>query len=165
MATAEQENVQLRADVSNLKAELEKMALMMETLMAEREQAVVSEPIPTMVASAAPNGTPQPIPTTVTSAGLAQPLMVSFSSGDMYNQSFRPPGPFGVASQYYMPPGYPWGMPLMINDDVHPGANEMPFPHRQSTPFFQTGQPIPQVTMTQAGPTVHAAERIEEYPR
>jgi SMC interacting uncharacterized protein involved in chromosome segregation len=49
MATAEQENVQLRADVSNLKAELEKMALMMETLMAEREQAVVSEPIPTVV--------------------------------------------------------------------------------------------------------------------
>jgi hypothetical protein len=69
MATAEQENVQLRVDVSNLKAELDKMALMIETLMAEREQVVVSEPIPTGVASAAPNGIPQPIPTAVTSAG------------------------------------------------------------------------------------------------
>jgi hypothetical protein len=85
MATAEQENVQLREDVSNLKAELEKMTLMMETLMAEREQAVVSEPIPTVVVSAAPNGIPQPIPTAVTSVGPTQPLVVGFSAGDVYN--------------------------------------------------------------------------------
>jgi hypothetical protein len=155
MATAEQENVQLRADVSNLKAELEKMAIMMETLMAEREQAVVSEPIPVVVVSAAPNGTPQPIPTTVASAGPTQPLVVGFSSDDMNNQNFRPPGPPGFTPQYYMPHGYPWGMPHMINDGVRPGATEMPFPYgQQSTPFVQPGQSIPQATMTQAGPLV-----------
>jgi hypothetical protein len=88
--------------------------------------------------------------------------VVGFSSGDMYNQSFRPSGPSSVTSQYYMPPGYPWGMPLMINEEVRPRANEMSFPHRQSTPFFQTGQPIPQATMTQAGPTVHATQQEEE---
>jgi hypothetical protein len=163
MANAEQENVQLRADVSNLKAELEKMALMMEVLMTEREHAAVSEPAPTVVASAALNGTSQPIPAVVTSAGPTQPLMVGFSSDDMNNQNFRPPGPHGVASQYYMPPGYPWGMPQMINDGVRPGATEMPFPYgQQSPPFVQPGQPIPQATMTQAGPIVHATQQEEE---
>jgi hypothetical protein len=79
--------------ICNLKAELEKMALMMETLMAEREQAVISEPIPIVVVSAVSDGTQQPIPTAVTSARPTQPLVVGFSSGDVYNQSFRPPGP------------------------------------------------------------------------
>jgi hypothetical protein len=163
METAEQENFQLRVNVSNLKADLEKMALMMETLMAEREQALVSEPIPIVVASAAPNGTPQPIPTDVTSVGPAQPLVVGFSSSDVYNQSFRPPGPPGFTPQYDIPKGYPWGMPHMTNDGFRPGANEMSFPYgQQSTPFFQTGQQMPQTTVTQAGPTVHATQQEEE---
>jgi hypothetical protein len=61
-----------------------------------------------------------------------------------------------------MPKGYAWGMPNMTNEGFRPGANEVPFPYGQSTPFFQTGQPIPQAAVTQAGPTVHATQQEEE---
>jgi hypothetical protein len=55
------------------------------------------------------------------------------SSGEMrnmYNAGFRPPGlpGFTFTPQNYMPQGYPWCMPLMTNEGVHPGAIEMSFP-------------------------------------
>jgi hypothetical protein len=55
--STEQENIELREEVSNLKVGLEKLKIMMEVMMAERERAEVSETIPTVVVS-----TPQPTP-------------------------------------------------------------------------------------------------------
>lgn len=111
----------------------------------------------------------QPIPTSSTAAvGITQPLVTEFSSGDManmYNPGFRPTDPFGFSftPQYYMPPGYPWGMPLATNEGVRPNASEMQFPFgQQQTSFYQPGQPFPQATMIYAGPLVHAAQQEEE---
>jgi hypothetical protein len=83
--STEQENIELREEVSNLKVGLEKLTIMMEVMMAERERAEVSEPIPTVVVS-----TPQPTPA---AAGTTQPVVVGSSVDDMYNENFRPPGP------------------------------------------------------------------------
>jgi len=93
--------------------------------------------------------------------------VTKFSSSDMtsmYNAGFRPPGPLGFTftPQQYMPPGYPWGMPLPTNDDVHPSTTEIPFLYgQQSTPFYQPGQSFPQATMTYAKPLVHTAQQEE----
>lgn len=84
---------------------------------------------------------------------------------NMYNPGFRPTDPFGFSftPQYYMPPGYPWGMPLATNEGVRPNASEMQFPFgQQQTSFYQPGQPFPQATMIYAGPLVHAAQQEEE---
>ncbi|XP_039682905.1 uncharacterized protein [Medicago truncatula] len=168
MLAAEQENAQLREELVNLKGEMERMALMMETMMAEREQAAISNSTPVVVVTAAPEGPPQPSPTTTTTIGLTQPLMTDFSSGNMAtmgNSGFRPLGPQGLFStpQYSMPPGYPWGMPLAANGVFRPSATEMPFAHGQHTsPFFQMGQLFPQAAMTRAGSTVHVEPQQEE---
>jgi hypothetical protein len=72
----------------------------------------------------------------------------------MNNANSRPSDP-----QYYMPPGYPWGISRMINDNVHPGATEMLFPDgQQSTPFVQPSQPILQAAMTHTVPYVHTTQ-------
>ncbi|XP_039682835.1 uncharacterized protein [Medicago truncatula] len=168
MLAAEQENAQLREELVNLKGEMERMALMMETMMAEREQAAISNSTPVMVVTAAPEGPPQPSPTTTTTIGLTQPLMTDFSSGNMAtmgNSCFRPLGPQGpfATPQYSMPSGYPWGMPIATNGFFGPGATEMPFTQGQQTStHFQMSQLIPQATMTQAGPTVHVGPQHEE---
>lgn len=88
MSSTEQENVELRGEVDRLKLELEKLSIMMDVINDEREQAVASEPIPTVVVS-----TPHPIATVAASAGISQSLEVVCSSGDMHNENFRPPGP------------------------------------------------------------------------
>ncbi|XP_024626765.1 uncharacterized protein [Medicago truncatula] len=168
MLAAEQENAQLREELVNLKGEMERMALMMETMMAEREQAAISNLTPVVVVTAAPEGPPQPSPTTTTTIGLTQPLMTDFSSGNMAtmgNSGFRPLGPQGpfATPQFSMPSGYPWGMPIATNGGFGPGAIEMPVTQGQQTSaHFQMSQPIPQATMTQAGPTVHIGPQHEE---
>jgi len=124
-----------------------------------------SQPIP-----AASTGTPQPIPTaTVVSAGIpqstpftpagttgiTQPLVTEFSLNDMtnmYNAGFRPPG-FSYTPQHCMPPGYPWGIPVPIDEGGHPGNTENLFPYgQQTTPFYQPGQTFPRATVTYAKP-------------
>ncbi|XP_024634522.1 uncharacterized protein [Medicago truncatula] len=168
MVTAEQENNDLREELSNLKGEMEKMAIMMETMMAEREQAAISEPTPVVVVTVAPEGPPQPISINAAAVSLTQPLMTDFSSGNMTNMGnsgFRPFGPHGLFStpQYSMHPGYPWGMPSATNEGFRPSSAEMPFALGQQTaPLFQKGQLIPRATMTQAEPTVHVEPHHEE---
>ncbi|XP_039688680.1 uncharacterized protein [Medicago truncatula] len=177
MATAEQENSDLREEVGNLKEGMEKITAMMIDMMAAQAQASQAQnaqttqahveasqsagspaiqPIPTTSAD-----TSQPIPTGSTAAvGTTQPLVT-----DMYNSGFHPVGPSGFSfpPQYCMPPGYPWGMPLATNEGFRHNAPEMQFPlGQQQTPFYQTGQPFPQATMTYAGPLVHAAQQEEE---
>jgi len=75
-----------------------------------------------------PAAAPLPIPTIVFGS-TTQPLVTGFSAGDgsnMFNEGFRYPGPpgFSPTPQHYMPPGYPWGMPLVINEGIRPGAPE-----------------------------------------
>lgn len=68
---------------------------MMETMMAEREQAAISESTRVVVVTAAPKGSSQPISTAAATIGLTQPLMIDFSSGNMENvgnSGFRPFG-------------------------------------------------------------------------
>jgi len=107
-------------------------------------------------------GTLQPIPT-IASGSTTHPFVTGFSAGDvsnMFNEGFRHSGPpgFPFTPQHYMPQGYPWGMPLVTNEGVRPSAPETQFPFgQQLTPFFQTGQPTPQATVTYAAPLVHTA--------
>ena len=80
-------------------------------------------------------GTPQPIPT-IASGSTTQPFVTGFSAGDMsnmFNEGFRHPGPprFPFTPQHYMPLGYPWGMPLVTNEGVRPGALEVQLPFGQ----------------------------------
>jgi hypothetical protein len=154
MSSTEQENVELRGEVDRLKLELEKLSIMMDVIMAEREQAVASEPIPNGVVSATAEGISQPIATAAASAGISQSLEVGCSSGDKYNEGFHPPGPerFTFNHLYDMPKGYPWGMPHMPNEGLRPEVNEIPFPY---------GQQIRRATVTQAGPTVHTTQQEE----
>ncbi|XP_024640586.1 uncharacterized protein [Medicago truncatula] len=141
MVATEQENNDLREEVSSLKEDVE-----------------VSQPTGSLVT--------QPISTAT--IGTTQPLVNQFSAGDMtnmYNSGFRPAGSLGfsIPPQYHMPPGYQWGMPLANNEGVHHNAPEMQFPFgQQQTPFYQSGQPFPQATMTCAGPLVHAAHQEED---
>ena len=71
MSSTEQENVELRGEVDRLKLELEKLSIMMDVIMAEREQAVASEPIPNGVVSATAEGISQPIATAAVSTGIS----------------------------------------------------------------------------------------------
>jgi len=142
MASVNQENVELREEVGNLKEGMEKLTTMMNALLASQaaqdqaaqaqaaqEQAaqVLAAQNQAAQALAAQNqatqaqltvsqsgGTPQLIPT-IASGSTTQPLVTSFSAGDvsnMYYEGFRYPSPLGFSStpQHYMPPGYPWGM-------------------------------------------------------
>lgn len=169
MLSAEQENVQLREELRSFKSELEKMTIMMETMMEEREQrALLSESIPAAVVTAAPEGSPQPIPTAAATVSFTQPLAPEFSSGNVangYSSAFRPFGQQGFVPtpQYPMPQGHLWGMPLPTNEGFRPNTTEVPFTYGQhASPLFQMSQPIPQVTTTQAGPVVHFEPRPEE---
>ena len=112
-----------------------------------------TQPIPTATVASA--GILQPTPfTSAVTAGVTQPLVAEFSLSDMtkmYNVGFRPPG-FPYTPQHYMPPGYPWGLPIPTNEGGHPGNNEILFPYgQQSTPFYQPDQ----ATGTYAKPLVH----------
>ncbi|XP_039688637.1 uncharacterized protein [Medicago truncatula] len=185
MAATEQENHDLREEVSSLKEGMEKITAMMIDMMAAQAQASQAKVVQTVQAdvevsqparspvtrpiSTTSVDTSQPIPTGSTAAiSTTQPLVTQFSSGDMtnmYNSGLRPAGPpgFSIPHQYHMPPGYPWGMPLATNEGVRHNALETQFPFgQQQTPFYQPGQPFPQATMTYAGPLVHAAHQEEE---
>ena len=115
MASAEQENAELRKEVGNLKEGLEKMAAMMEAVMiAQAEawaQAQGQDQAPAVIhQTPADTLLVQPIPT-VTSAGVTPPLITESPLNDqanMYNAGSRPPVPpgYSYAPQYRMPPGY-----------------------------------------------------------
>jgi len=147
MASAEQENAELREEIGNLKEGMEKMAAMMEAMMTAqaeaRAQAQGQAQAPAMIYQT-PADIPlvQPIPT-VTSAGIPQstlftpavtvgispPLVTESPLNDMANAGSHPPGPpgYSYAPQYRMPPGYLWGMP--IDEGGHPVNSENLFPH------------------------------------
>jgi len=97
----------------------------------------------------------------VAPGGITQALVTSYSAGEvsnMINEGFRYPDPpgFSPPPQHYMLSGYPWGMPFVNNEGVHPGATETQFPHgQQATPYFQAGHPTPQAAVTYAAPLVH----------
>jgi len=189
MASVNQENVELREEVSNLKEGMEKLTTMMNALLVSQAAQALAAQNQAAQALAAQNqaaqalaaqnqatqaqvtvsqsaGTLSPI-STVASGSTTQPLVKGFSAGDvsnMFNEGFRylgPPG-FSPTPQHYMPPGYPWGMPLVNNEGVRPGSPEIQFPlGQQATPFFQTGHPTPQATVTYAAPLVHTAQQEE----
>jgi len=160
-----------------------KMAAMMTAQAQAQAHATVSQPVadtPLPIPTVTSAGTPQPIPTatvastgipqptlftSVVTAGVTQPLVAEFSLSDMtnmYNAGFRPLG-FPYTPQHYMPPGYPWGLPIPSNEGGHPGNNEIPFPYgQQSTPFYQPDQAFPQATVTYAKPLVHTTPPEEE---
>jgi len=167
MASAKQENAELREEVGNLKEGLEKMAAMMEAMMiaqAEaRAQAQGQAQAPTVIHQT-PADIPlvQPIPI-VTSAGITPPLVTESPLNDMYNVVSRPPGPpgYSYAPQYRMPLGYLWGMP--IEEGGHPINSENLFPHgQQSALLYQPGQTFPRATVTYAKPLVHIVPPEEE---
>ncbi|XP_039683788.1 uncharacterized protein [Medicago truncatula] len=171
MVATEQENNDLREEVSSLKESMEKITAMMMDMMAAQAQASQAKVVQTVRADvevSQPTGSPMTQPISTATIGTTQPLVNQFSSGDitnMYNSGFRPVGSLGfsIPPQYHMPPGYPWGMPLANNEGVRHNAPEMQFPFgQQQTPFYQSGQPFPQATMTCAGPLVHAAHQEED---
>jgi len=170
MASAEQENAELRKEVGNLKEGLEKMAAMMEAVMiAQAEawaQAQGQDQAPAVIhQTPADTLLVQPIPT-VTSAGVTPPLMTESPLNDqanMYNAGSRPPVPpgYSYAPQYRMPPGYLWGMPM--DEGGHPVNSENLFPHgQQSAPLYQPGQTFPRTTVTYAKPLIHTVPSEEE---
>ncbi|XP_039686840.1 uncharacterized protein [Medicago truncatula] len=171
MVATEQENNDLREEVSSLKESMEKITAMMMDMMAAQAQASQAKVVQTVRADvevSQPAGSPVTQPISTATIGTTQPLVNQFSSGDMtnmYNSGFRPAGSLGfsIPPQYHMPPGYPWGMPLANNEGVRHNAPEMQFPFgQQQTLFYQSGQPFPQATMTCAGPLVHAAHQEED---
>ena len=174
MASAEQENAELRREVGNLKEGMEKMAAMMEAMMTAQAEAQAQAQVPATIFQAPADiplvqpipaativGTPQTNPTAaVTSTSITPPLVTESPVNDMYNAVSRPPG-YSYTPQYRMPPGYLWGMP--IEEDGHHVNSENPFPHgRQSAPIYQSGQTFPRATVTYAKPHTHTIPPEEE---
>jgi len=176
MASVEQENAELREEIGNLKEGMEKMAAMMEAMMTAQAEAQAQaqgqaqapamiyqtpadiplvQPIPTVTSAGIPQSTPF---TPAVTVGITPPLVTESSltgMANMYNAGSRPPG-YSYTPQHCMPPGYPRGMPVPIDEGGHLGNIENSFPHgQQSTPLYQPGQTFPRATVTYAKPLVH----------
>jgi len=126
-ASAEQENVKLREEVSNLKEGMEKMVAMMESMMIAQAEARAQaqgqaqapamnyqtpadiplvQPIPTVTSAGIPQST---LFTPVVTVGISPPLVTESPSNDManmYNAGSHPPGPPGYSHASGLLMGY-----------------------------------------------------------
>ncbi|KAK2427997.1 hypothetical protein QL285_026540 [Trifolium repens] len=147
MEAIEQENVELREEVTTLRAYMERLNALVDSLVVAQNQPLTPHPLNTQAQ------------TTAISEIVTTPVSVV---------------PVNTL-QYTMPEGYPWGMPYNINGGYRPIVFEVQpvieIPTVQYTPTVpqpgitipQASIPVPQPIMTVSAPMVHTIPHENEY--
>jgi len=68
---------------------------------------------------------------------------------------------FASTPRHAMLEGYLWSTPLSSGEVFHPAVSKVQALGQQFTPFFQTGHPTPQATVTYTAPLVHTTPQEE----
>ncbi|KAK2374985.1 hypothetical protein QL285_075910 [Trifolium repens] len=146
MDAIEQENMELREEVTTLQTDMERLNTLVDSLVVAQNQPLTPRPLNTQAQ------------TTVISEIVATP-----TSGAPAN-----------TLQYTMPEGYPWGMPYNFNGGYRPIVSEVQpvieIPTVQHTTAFpqpgmtfpQATVPVPQPIMTVSAPLVHTIPHENE---
>ncbi|KAK2448950.1 hypothetical protein QL285_008189 [Trifolium repens] len=146
MEAIEQENTELREEITTLRADMERLNALVDSLVVAQNQPLTPRPLNTKAQ------------TTVISEIVTTPVSVA---------------PVNTL-QYTMPEGYPWGMPYNLNGGYWPIASEVQpvieIPTVQyTTAFPQPGMTVPQATipvpqpiMTVPAPMVHTIPHENE---